>query len=64
MLLALLLGSLGVHNFYAGRRGVAFGQLVSTAALCWTIIIPLVNAMVAWGEMLCVKTDGYGRPMV
>jgi len=40
LLLAIFLGSLGIHNFYLGyiKQGVI--QLVLSCAFCWTFIVP------------------------
>ena len=53
--LAVFLGSLGIHNFYAGRTGIAITQLLISctgASSIWALI-----------EILAVKKDGSGRPM-
>ncbi len=53
IILGLFLGSLGIHNFYAGRTGVAIAQLL----LCWTCVTWLWALI----EILTVKKDGEGR---
>ena len=53
--LAVFLGSLGIHNFYAGRTGIAITQLLISctgASSIWALI-----------EILAIKKDGSGRPM-
>ena len=59
VLLAWLLGFLGIHNFYAGfwRRGLI--QLL--ASLC-VIGLPVVAIWVFF-EVLFQTTDAWGRPM-
>ncbi len=61
ILLALFLGTLGVHNFYAGRTGVAVTQLLITLLLGW-LVLPLA-AVGIWVivEMCTVTKDASGR---
>lgn len=58
LLLAIFLGTLGVHSFYAGRTGVGIAQLL-TAGGCgiWTIIdiIKVVTGSYFDGEGKLVK---------
>jgi predicted Zn finger-like uncharacterized protein len=70
ILLALFLGSLGIHNFYAGRTGPGIAQLLITVLsfplMCLfgigviTIFIPWVWAIV---EIVTVDRDGNNVPM-
>ncbi len=69
ILLALFLGTLGVHNFYAGRTGAGVAQLMITIfsfpLMCAgigfaTIFIPLVWSLV---EIVAVDRDGDGYPL-
>lgn len=62
ILLAFLLGSLGVHNFYAARIKRAIGQIV---LLClFFLIFPLfILAIWVFVDMLIIKTDGKGHLM-
>ncbi len=57
ILLALFLGPLGVHNFYAGHSGKGIFQLILSITLVGTLIT------VPWCilDMICVKKDGEGR---
>ena len=42
ILLALFIGNLGVHNFYAGRNTIAIIQLViNLCSLCTILLLPL-----------------------
>lgn len=46
-ILGILLGSLGVHNFYLGNTGKAVAQLLLTL-VGWVVIVgPLVSSV--WG---------------
>lgn len=54
VILGLLLGGLGIHNFYAGYTGRGILQLI----FCWTFI----PAFIALIEVLTVKKDGRGIP--
>ena len=67
--LALFLGQLGIHNFYAGRIGIAVAQLLITVV--GNIIALSVGAtggvgpVIIWAliEIFAVKKDGKGLPM-
>lgn len=70
ILLAVFLGHLGVHNFYAGRPGPGVAQLVVFLASfplmlvfigCLTVFIPGIWAIV---DVVTVDRDGDGRRMV
>jgi len=63
IILALLLGLIGIHNFYIGRYGSGAFQLIFTVALGWTIIAPIFVFLIVLIEMFTVKTDGKGRPL-
>ena len=62
-LLALFLGGLGIHNFYAGRTGVAVVQLLITLALGWTGIAYGIVCLWVLIEIFSVKVDGKGVQM-
>ncbi len=70
IVLGLFLGGLGIHNFVAGRTGVAIAQLgiwlVSIPLMCIgvglvTILIPSIWALV---DIIAVQHDGEGRRMI
>lgn len=79
ILLALFLGYLGIHNFYAGRTSVGVMQLIGvplvltmltvlaifTAGLGLVVLIPAVFIAMAWPlvDIVTVKKDGRGRWM-
>ncbi len=47
-ILALFLGTLGIHWFYLGdnRKGITY--LLVTTLLCWTLIAPLIMGVIAF----------------
>lgn len=61
ILLGVFLGCLGIHNFYAGRSGVAIAQLLITLVTCW-LVFPLFAVWV-WVivEICTVTKDGKGK---
>jgi|GEM_PF-4540311 len=69
ILIALFLGWLGIHNFYAGRTGAGVGQLLITI-FSWplmcvgvgfvTVFIPVVWSIV---DIIAIDRDGDGYPM-
>jgi hypothetical protein len=79
ILLAIFLGGLGVHNFYAGRWTIGLAQLIGvpiitiilavgtvlTGGLGALILIPFLIAVGVWllGEIVLVKKDGRGKWM-
>lgn len=64
IILGLLFGWLGIHNFYAGRNGVGAFQLVLTLLLGWVFIGILISGLIALVEIITVDTDGDGERMV
>lgn len=68
VLLAIFIGDLGIHNFYAGRTGQAVGQLLLTVFGIFTaiFIIGFVFIFAAWVwaivDACVVKKDGNGVP--
>lgn len=63
IVLGILLGTLGVHNFYSGRYGLGVAQLAITLLLGWTIVV--LGAVGVWIliELIVTDTDGLGRKM-
>ena len=58
ILLALLLGMIGIHNFYAGYNGRGTAQLLLTIFTGW-LLLPLIPIMI-WNivEVCVVNRDG------
>ena len=63
ILLGLFLGSLGIHNFYAGRTGEGVAQLLITLFLGWLYGIGFLIVFI-WviSEICTVTVDGAGVP--
>jgi TM2 domain-containing membrane protein YozV len=64
ILLALFLGGLGVHNFYAGYSGKGITQLLLTLFLFWTVVVPIGVWIWIIIEMCTVDSDAYGNRMM
>ena len=64
VLLALFLGCLGIHNFYAGHAGRGAAQLLITLFLGW-LIVPWVGVII-WVviEAILIDTDSTGTQMI
>lgn len=64
IILGLLVGALGVHNFYAGHVGRGLIQLAVTLTIGWSLILPLI-AIWIWNlfEIFLTSEDGQGRAM-
>jgi TM2 domain-containing membrane protein YozV len=60
ILLALFLGLLGIHNFYAGYVGRGLIQLLATLFLGWTIIIPTLILIWLLIEIVAITRDSEG----
>ncbi len=59
-----LLGFVGAHNFYAGYRGTAAAQLLLCCALCWLGFGLIATWTWALIELLVVRTDHRGVPLI
>ena len=59
VLLALFLGGLGIHNFYAGKTGLGILYLI----FCWTFI-PAIAAFIQAIIALCKTADANGQIIV
>ncbi|MBO5822038.1 MAG: SEL1-like repeat protein, partial [Lentisphaeria bacterium] len=55
LMLGILFGGLGIHNFYLGRTGIGIVQLL----LCWTGI----SSLWALIDLFVVKKDSQGRQL-
>lgn len=66
--LALLLGNLGVHNFYLGYTKKGLTQLLVSLLLSWTFIAPLAIFVWVIYEAIQIFTgkinDADGKPLV
>lgn len=67
-LLAIFLGSLGIHNFYLGNTGKAVAQLLITLLGSCIVIGPAVSGIWALIEGIMIltgsiKTDAKGIPL-
>lgn len=60
IIIAIFLGALGIHNFYAGRTSQGVIQLLATILTGW-LVIPLLAVWI-WVlvEICTVTTDGDG----
>jgi TM2 domain-containing membrane protein YozV len=63
IILGILLGCLGIHNFYAGYYGRGAIQVVITAVLGWLYVGFVITFVWALIELFTVKTDAQGNPM-
>ena len=63
IILGLLLGCLGIHNFYAGYNGKGAVQLIITRLLGWVIVGFVVTAVWALIEVCTVTVDAQGNRM-
>lgn len=61
VLLAIFLGGLGIHNFYAGRIGCAVAQLLITLLTGWLLFPLLIVGIWAIVDAIAVDEDGTGR---
>lgn len=62
ILLGIFLGTLGIHNFFAGYTGRGIAQLLTSVLIGW-LIIPLLAVWI-WVlvEICTVTTDANGMP--
>jgi TM2 domain-containing membrane protein YozV len=63
IILGLLLGCLGIHNFYAGYNGKGAAQLIITLVLGWVIVGLVVTALWALIDVCTVTVDAHGNRM-
>lgn len=62
VVLGVLLGMLGIHNFYAGRFMRGGLQLASTTLLGWLIVGLFITFFWVLIDLFTVTTDGSGDP--
>ena len=61
ILLGIFLGGLGIHNFYAGRTGIAIAQLLITLCTFWLVFPLFVIWVWVIVEVCTVVKDGKGK---
>ena len=62
ILLAIFLGCLGLHNFYANYKKRGITQLLLTVFLGWTGFILGILAVWIFIEIIITNKDGNGKP--
>jgi len=62
VLLGIFLGTLGIHNFYAGYIARAVSQLLITLLLGWLVIPWIAVAIWVLVEVCSVSRDAQGNP--
>ena len=62
--LGILLGNLGLHNFYIENIKDGVIQLVISVLLSWTLIVPFVIWIWAVSEVIRIKTDNRGIELI
>lgn len=62
IVLALFLGHLGIHNFYAGYRQRAVASLLCMIPPC-CCLLGILSMIGAWVDIFGTKCDAAGRPM-
>lgn len=60
IILGLFFGMLGIHNFYAGRFGVAVAQMLIVLILGWFVVGLVVTFIWVLVDLFTVKRDGAG----
>lgn len=63
IILGVLLGLLGIHNFYAGYYGRGAAQLIITLLLGWVIIGIFITGIWVLIELFTVAEDADGNAM-
>lgn len=51
-ILALVFGELGIHWFYLGKNTRGLVYLLACLLLCWTIVVPVILAVIAFIEFI------------
>jgi TM2 domain-containing membrane protein YozV len=64
IILGILGGLLGIHNFYAGYYGKGAVQLLITVTLGWIVVGILINAVWILVELLGQDHDADGNLMI
>lgn len=61
-ILAIIFGEWGIHCFYLGRIGRGLVYLLIWSFFCWTIIVPVILAIIASIEgivLLCSSQENF-----
>lgn len=53
-LLAIFIGTFGIHRFYLGQTGLGLTYLLSSILLCWTIIVPLIFMVISVVDFIVI----------
>ena len=61
IILGILLGLLGIHNFYAGYYGRGAAQLIITLLLGWVVIGIFITGFWVLIELFTVRHDADGN---
>jgi TM2 domain-containing membrane protein YozV len=64
IILGLFLGTLGIHNFYAGYNGRGVVQLLLTLLTGWLIVPWVLVGIWALAEIIAMDRDAAGDKMV
>ena len=63
IILGILLGLLGIHNFYAGYYGRGAAQLIITLLLGWVVVVVVITGLWVLIELFTVTDDADGNAM-
>lgn len=64
IILGILLGLFGIHNFYAGYYGRGAAQLIITVLLGWTVVGIVIVLPWVIIELLIITNDAHGDKML
>lgn len=64
IILGILLGGLGIHNFYAGRYRAGAAQLIIMLTLGWIFVGIIIVGIWILIELITVTEDGDGKKMI
>lgn len=63
IVLGLLFGMLGIHNFYAGYHGYGAAQLICNVLLFWTIFVPVIVFLSVIWDLVSTTHDASALQM-
>jgi TM2 domain-containing membrane protein YozV len=64
IILAILFGYLGLHNIYIGMINKGLFQLLVTSFLWFTVIVPLIIWIWSIYEVITIREDHRGLPLM